>query len=222
MLQPMNKEKIIPLKLQDGDVLTGTMGPDAHIIIASGATVTLRNVDITRIPNDAEHLWAGITCEGDAILIIESINRVQGGDGRYPGIYIAPGHTLTLRGTGSIESTSGAGVNGMGAGIGGGSMLDCGNIKFESGNLRAIGGYQAAGIGGGYGARCGDIAIFGGTVEAYGGPWAAAIGGSNTVCGDITVSLKAHVTALPGRKSRAVIGMGSDSGSVGRISTDEN
>ena len=35
--------------LKNGDVLTGTGGTNTHIVVASSATVTLRDVDITAI-----------------------------------------------------------------------------------------------------------------------------------------------------------------------------
>ena len=58
---------------QDGDILTGkldSLGQQYKISIAPGATVTLRNAFITGA-NDANDKWAGITCEGDATIILE-------------------------------------------------------------------------------------------------------------------------------------------------------
>lgn len=215
MTQQLYKDRIIHHEMRDGDVLTGTLPPDARVTIAPGATVTLRDVDITQIPNDAFHQWAGITCEGDATLILEGTSRVQGGEGRYPGIFIGVSRTLVIQGVGSLDITS----QGMGAGIGGGSGLDCGNIVIESGVLHVTGGEKAAAIGGGYGSWCGDITIHGGTIEAHGGKWAAAIGsGSNGTCGDITVSTEAQVVAVPGRNATDIVGAGFK-GSAGTIKT---
>ena len=161
------------------------------------------------------HQWAGITCEGDATIFLEGTNRVKGGEGRYPGLFVGVSRTLVIQGTGNLEVAS----QGMGAGIGGGCELDCGNIVIESGSLYVTGGEKAAAIGGGYGSWCGDITIFGGSIEAHGGKCAAAIGsGSNGTCGDIAISPKAQVVAVPGRNATDVVGAGFN-GSSGTIRT---
>ncbi|MBR6980348.1 MAG: dockerin type I repeat-containing protein [Prevotella sp.] len=56
--------------LYNGNVITGTGGKDTHVKIADGAKVTLNGVTITAIPNDVNHRWAGITCLGDAVIIL--------------------------------------------------------------------------------------------------------------------------------------------------------
>ena len=69
--------------LQDGNGLTGTGGANTHVTIADGATVTLSGVDITGISTDQSHQWAGITCLGDAVIILDegTTNDVKGGLG---------------------------------------------------------------------------------------------------------------------------------------------
>ena len=180
--------------LQDGDILTGTGGTNTHVMIADGATVTLSDVNITAIPDYSSREWAGITCLGDATITLAdgTTNSVKGGRFLYPGIYIPAGHTLTIQGNGSLEAAtqdrSGSGL-GSGAGIGGISKVECGNIVIKSGNITALGSHRSAGIGGTEGCSCGDITIEGGTVTAIGGYNAAGIGcGYNSSAGNITIA----------------------------------
>ena len=169
---------------QDGDVLTGTIASNNKITVASGATVTLKNVNISGVNNNS-YKWAGITCDGDATLILEGENTVKGFAAAYPGIYVPEGSTLTIKGNGSLDASS----NGAGAGIGGGNSITCGNIVIEGGTITATGGADAAGIGSGRQASCGDIIISGGTITATCDSYAAGIGsGKQASCGDITIS----------------------------------
>lgn len=179
---------------KDGDVLTGTLESNVKITVADDAYITLRGVNITNLPADEDVVYAedascpfaGITCDNDATIILEGENTVRGGYKNYPGIYIAPGKTLTINGTGSLDASS----NGYGSGIGGGFSVSCGNIIINlDGTITAIGGFNAAGIGSGNGATCGNINIFGGKINAKGGSFAAGIGsGSMGICGDITIT----------------------------------
>ena len=139
---------------QNGDVLNGTLDDNVRISIADGATVTLSDVTINGAKGSS-YKWAGITCEGDATIILSGTNTVKGFHENYPGIYVPSGKTLTISGTGSLDASS----NGAGAGIGGGFNLACGNIVIEGGTITATGGAYSAGIGGGNGAACGDITI---------------------------------------------------------------
>ena len=129
--------------LQDGDILTGTGGTNTHVMIADGATVTLSDVNITAIPDYSSREWAGITCLGDATITLAdgTTNSVKGGRFLYPGIYIPAGHTLTIQGNGSLEAAtqdrSGSGL-GSGAGIGGISKVECGNIVIKRRNIQMI------------------------------------------------------------------------------------
>lgn len=174
--------------MQDGDVLTGTLTANVKISIADGATVTLNNVTINGT-NNSNYKWAGITCLGDATIILSGTNTVKGFYENYPGIQAAAGKTLTINGTGSLTASS----NGYSAGIGGGSGVACGNIEIQGGTITATGGERGAGIGGAYNASWGNITISGGTVNATGGENAAGIGGgrrftANVSCGNILIS----------------------------------
>ena len=187
----------------NGQTLTGTLANNVKISIAAGATVILNNVTINGT-NNSSYKWAGITCLGNATIILSGTNTVKGFFDEYPGIQAAAGKTLTIKGSGSLNASS----NGYGVGIGGGYNIACGNIEIQGGTVEATGGEGAAGIGGGYHANCGNITISGGTVEATGGNNAAGIGcgGNGATCGDITIS-GGTVTARGGN-SGAGIGSG--------------
>ena len=111
--------------LQDGDILTGTGGADTHVSIADGATVTLNGVNITAIAIDDNHQWAGITCLGNAVIVLEgaTTDSVEGGSGS-SGIFVPQNKTLTIQGSGTLIATGGI----SGAGIGSGHQQSCGNI----------------------------------------------------------------------------------------------
>ena len=179
----------------NGETLTGTLASKVQISIADGATVILNNVNINGSGTWTTGNYAGITCEGDATIILSGTNTVKGFNADYPGIYVPGNKTVTIQGSGSLTASS----NGSGAGIGGGIDFDCGNITITGGNITATGGNGRPGIGGGTEA-CGNITITGGTITATGGNAAAGIGGSNTgSCGDITItSGVTRVTATKG------------------------
>ena len=211
---------------QNGDVLTRTLGANVKITIAAGATVTLDGVTITG-EDSPRYNWAGITCEGDATIILKdgTTNTVKGFLNTYPGIHPAVDHKLTIKGTGSLTASS----NGQGAGIGGGYGIACGNIIIEGGTITATGGSNAAGIGSGSGVSCSNITISGGTVTATGGSNAAGIGsGNNGDCGNIEITTDVtKVTATKGDGATNSIGKGrlgycgtvTIGGVVGAIST---
>ena len=190
----------------DGETLTGTLGANVKISIADGATVALNNVTINGT-NDSNYKWAGITCEGDATIILSGTNTVKGFFAHYPGIQAAAGKTLTIKGIGSLTASS----NGNGAGIGGGFGVACGNIEIQGGTITATGGECAAGIGGDFDATCGNITISGGTVTATGGGQAAGIGGGRrgvsdaSSCGNILIS-GGTVTATGGEDAAGIGG----------------
>lgn len=140
--------------LHDGDRITGTGGANTHVTIADGATVTLSGVNITDIRLSQ---WAGITCLGDAVIILAdgTTNNVKAGHEYHPGIFVPENKTLTIRGSGTLNASK----NDHAAGIGGGMQIPCGNIVIDGGTIEATGGAWAAGIGGGWGASCGNITI---------------------------------------------------------------
>lgn len=189
----------------DGETLTGTLGANVKISIADGATVALNNVTINGT-NDSNYGWAGITCEGNATIILSGTNTVKGFYEYYPGIQAAAGKTLIIKSIGSLKASS----NGYGAGIGGGIGVACGNIEIQGGTITATGGDYAAGIGGDFDATCGNITISGGTVTATGGEQAAGIGGgrrgmSDNSCGNILIS-GGTVTATGGDDAAGIGG----------------
>ena len=205
-VENMAKE-IVDLSTLTGDyfvapdkiVLTGELSGNCAISISDGATVTLNNVKIVGEHNNS-YQWAGITCEGDATIILEGDNTVKGFYEDYPGIYIAENHTLTIDGTGTLKASS----NGYGAGIGGGYGKSCGNIIINGGTITATGGDYAGGIGSGRGSSCGNITISGGTVTATGEKEGAGIGsGFDQSCGNITIS-GGTVTATGGVKGAGI------------------
>ena len=188
----------------NGYTLTGTLGGDYKVSIADGAIVTLDNVIING-DDPVSYPWAGITCEGDATIILKGANTVKGFYAYYPGIYVPEGSTLTILGDGSLNASS----NGYGAGIGGGTDINCGNIRIDGGTITAQGGELCAGIGAGgsdaTSVTCGTITITGGKVTAVGCLYAAGIGSggkmvsNSSTCGDITIaSTVESVTATKG------------------------
>ena len=200
----------------NGVTLTGTLASNVQISIADGATVTLNNVTINGTNSDG-YLWAGITCEGDATIILSGTNTVKGFWEHYPGIYVPVNKTVTIQGTGSLTASS----NGWGAGIGGGYELSSGSVLIKSGTIVATGGHCAAGIGSGGSddkvayVYCGTITITGGDVTAIGGKWAAGIGSgsadedTDSICGAITITnTVTRVTATKGNDAPNSIGAG--------------
>ena len=208
---------------QDCDTLTGTLNVTNYpvkISIAAGATVTLDGVSINADGNWTSGDYAGITCEGDATIILKdgTTDTVKGFYEEYPGIHVPVGSTLTIQGGTSGTGKLIASSNGYGAGIGGGFNIPCGNIRIEDGIIEATGGFEAAGIGSGFNASSGYITITGGTIEAT-GDFAAGIGsGYKASCGDITITGGVtRVTATKGTEAPNSIGAG-DGGSCGTIS----
>lgn len=218
---------------QDGETLTGKLAGNYKISIADGATVTLDGVTITG-ENSSDYKWAGITCEGDATIILKdgSKNTVKGFYEDYPGIQAGPvGKTLIIKGetkgTGSLDASpyDGGTEHSYGAGIGGGLDISCGDINIQGGVITVTGGYGAAGIGVGEGygeenVSCATITISGGNVTATGGYGAAGIGGGyaynyGVTCGAITIS-GGTVTAAGGDNAA---GIGSGESYSGKTNT---
>ena len=190
---------------KNGETLTGTLTNNVKISIADGATVTLKDVTINGV-NDIDYKWAGITCLGDATIILSGTNTVKGFYEDYPGIQAAAGKTLIINGTGSLTASSYASSYCFAAAIGGGSGVACGDIEIQGGTITATSGGLGAGIGGGYNASCGNITISGGTVIATGGNNCAGIGGGyNASWGNITIS-GGTVTATGGQYGAGIGG----------------
>jgi len=181
-----------PLELTDGAIVTGNTTANAlQISIKDGATVTLSGASMT-------YLKGGLTCSGDATIILNGSNTVGCNSNQAAGVFIPSGKTLTIEGPGSLTAT---GYNGPGigagsaaggniiinggtitakanvyncngtAGIGGSNAKSINSITINGGNITATGSNGGAGIGGGYcqNTTCGKITITGGTVNATGG-----------------------------------------------------
>ena len=143
---------LVSTPLADGDVITGTLSDKVNIRIADNATVTIRNVTIQCKVDDAYDTknkldWAGLTCLGNATIILEGANTIYGFYIDNPGIFVPETCTLTIKGVGSLFAGSAA----FGAGIGAGFNKPCGNIRIEGGTITARGGMGAAGIGAAHG-----------------------------------------------------------------------
>ena len=78
---------------------------DPKITIKENRTVILQDVTIEGIDNNI-YKWAGITCEGNATIVIEGHNKIVGFNSDYPGIYVPEGNTLTIRGNGVLDVSS--------------------------------------------------------------------------------------------------------------------
>ncbi len=204
------------ITIADGTTLTGTLSGNHKLSIAAGATVTLESA-IIQGENNSSCKWAGLTCLGDATIRLSEWNYVTGFSSEYPGIYVPPGFTLTIKTLDDDDDAVGlllAESNGWGAGIGGGTDIACGHIVIESGYVFATGGSNCAGIGGGNGSngstRCGKITINGGTVYARGGQYAAGIGGGSS-CISMSISINSgvkEVNAKSGANHNVPIGPG--------------
>ena len=203
--------------LQDGEILTGTLGANVQISIADGATVTLDGVTISGA-NNSSYQWAGLNCEGNATIILKdgTTNTVKGFYENWPGILVPGGSTLTIQGetlgTGKLIASS----NGYGCGIGGGWNIandSCGNINIEGGNITATGANGGAGIGGGNVQSCGAISITGGTITSTGGENGAGIGsGRGGSC--VSINISGGTVTATGGANAAGIGGGGTTGST--------
>ena len=180
---------------KDGEVLSGKLGLH-KLTIADKATVVLDGVDISSLPERPAYKFAGITCAGDATIILAegTMNLVKGGYENYPGIYVPEDKTLTIKGPGLLECVS----QGWSAGIGGGKDLNCGNIVIEEGTIIAEGGKNAAAIGGGWNTNCGNIVINPSVTSVtiikhrVGGLGIGA--GKDGTCGTVTIAENVQVT----------------------------
>ena len=174
------------LLLLDGATVSGTLSSNVKISIDDGATVTLNGVTINGV-NDSNYKWGGLTCVGDATIILAdgSTNNVKGFEGDHPGIH-APENsdkTLTIKGgalgTGVLNVSS----NNIAPAIGSDWSAGCGNIRIEGGHITAVGGCTGIGCGAD---NCNSIIITGGNITATG---QCGIGvGQNGSCNIITIT----------------------------------
>ena len=206
---------------RDGQTLTGTLGGNHKISIADGATVTLKDAYITGLTKGSN--YPGITCLGNAMILLIGENGVKGGvggsfeTGLWPGIFIPANHTLTIDGTGTLIVSSGGDIGSKDYAPGIGAIpsyesevsgADCGDIVIQGGNITAYGGCSSAGIGGTNDHGCGNITITGSAnVSATGRLGGTGIGGGyNGTCNNITISSNGTVTAMGGGDAAGIGG----------------
>ena len=180
-----------------GEILKGKLSGNYKITIPDNAMVCLQDVTINGT-NSSSCPWAGITCLGNAAIILSGTNVVKGFHENYPGIQAAHNtgsgdeYTLTLWGGGKLDASS----NGKAPGIGGGYNIACGHIKVMGGDIEATSGYRSASIGGGYQASCGNITISTDVTQVIakkGADGYSGIGaGSGGSCGTVTVGGKSY------------------------------
>lgn len=229
---------------KDGDVLTGTLdgtktviklsvAPDAKVIL-SGAQILGEDQGIL------VDTWAGLTCLGNATIILDGENTVRSFDRNFPCIQAGPeGSKLIVAGDGKLttEGTSSASIGSTEnitcgdieiqggdltlkdshVSIGSGSSGSCGNITITGGTITAQGGY--VGIGSGVWGSCGNITISDGTITAQGDH--VGIGsGIYGSCGDITIT-GGTITAQGGEVGIGSSGYNSSCGDIS-ISWSEN
>jgi len=182
---------------QNGDMLTGKLAANRMISIAAGATVTLNAVSINYDDTPAlSGSFAGITCQGNATIIVSGTNYVKGFSSGYPGIFVPSGSTLTITGDGTLFALGHENAAGIGSGRSDiDAVKNCGNIVIQGGTIWSTGGTGAAGIGSGAGAdenpsSCGNITIKSSVtqVDATPGSGAESIGpGDHSTCGTVTI-----------------------------------
>jgi hypothetical protein len=202
---------------QNGETLTGTLAASRKISIAAGATVILKNVDINYGTPLTASSYAGITCLGDATLIVVNAspeiayneNYAKGLSSGHPGIFVPSASTLTITGNGTLY------VNGHenAAGIGSGrddidAYKACGNIVIQGGTIGATGGSGAASIGSGASiiftqhetgtpSSCGNITVRNSVTHIHvsNSSGAGSIGkGQYSNCGTVTIEDPSKVT----------------------------
>ena len=197
----INEETGTEFVAQDGDQITGTAPNTMHVTIPDGVLVRLNDATIKPTTGDAT---AAIVCTGDATIILEGVNDVQGKDIFKAGIQVGPENkTLTIDGIGKLTAKSNEG-----AGIGSSRNETCGDIVVRDGDITASSRYGAA-IGAGYSyyngiSKCGNISITGGNITATGEDLGAGIGtgaahsaNCQSLCGDIVITGgKIEVTTL--------------------------
>ena len=182
---------------QNGDMLTGKLAASHKISIAAGAIVTLNGVSINYDDTPAlSGSFAGITCLGNATIIVSGTNYVKGFSSGYPGIFVPASRTLTVTGNGTLYAVGHENAAGIGSGRSNiDAVKNCGNIIIQGGTIWSTGGTGAAGIGSGAGtdenpSSCGNITIKSSVtqVDATPGSGADPIGrGNHSTCGTVTI-----------------------------------
>lgn len=207
-----------------------------HITVSGGIhTITLSDLTITQ--TDVGSSAINIQNGANVTLVLEGTNVLEGYD-NHPAIWVEPGSSLTIQGSGSLEARAGAatlstGAAGIGGGYGAGDISDFGSITINGGTVVAYGSSGGAGIGGGYATGSqtinGNITINNGFVRAYGGeaPILETTGGAGIGTGSNadyagTVTINGGVVYAEGSGDCVSIGAGGrDFGAVeqGNFST---
>ena len=192
--------------INDNITVTGTSGDNTRLMIADGATVTIKNLTIT-VPNDESKNWPGIECLGDATIILDGTNNITVNDTYPSGIFVPSGKTLTIQ-----EASTGGTltINSHGPGIGSNDTSlakdNCGNIIINGGTFNIVSTSSVA-IGASNYRSCGNITINGGTITVQG---VAGIGSSRygSSCGHITIANTVNSVTVTGgiRGSSVTIG----------------
>ena len=220
-LTTITTDYVIP----DGATLTGTLQNNVVLTVADNATITLSNVDINWNATWTGGDHAGITCDNATIILAEcTTNKIRGFLDGNPGVYVRPGKTITIQGTGTLYAATNGGAAAIGSGYGpqNSSARDGGNIIIKDGTIFATGGNLGSGIGAGGRAKVGNITIQGGIITATGGGSAAGIGCGQTKqsdwkaqCGNITITNGVkYLKATKGSGAAHSIGKGNNSGTA--------
>ena len=214
----LSKVSANTLTVTNGQILTGTLGGYCNITIADGASITLSNATIS-LASNFSFQYAGLTCLGNATIILEGENTVKGFYNSFPGIYVPKGSTLTIQGSGKLDAQGETNGCGIGARfVEHEAEHSSGNIVIEGGIINATGKGMGAGIGGSGNGTSGNITIKGGTVTATGGLYAPGIGsGKSNKVGNITITnTVTSVTATKGEYALYCIGI-AERGQCGTI-----
>ena len=171
---------------KDGDVLTGTLDGTKTVIklsVAPDAKVILSGAQILgKDHGQFVNQWAGLTCLGNATIILDGENTVRSFNRMYPCIQAGPeGSKLIITGDGKL-TTEGSSY----AGIGISNYIACGDIEIQGGDLTLKD--SNAGIGSEYGGSCGNITISGGTITAQGDYVGIGCYEYESSCGDIIIT----------------------------------
>ncbi len=157
---------------------------------------------------------ARVVASGDVNIIIDNVHTTT----MSAGILVPSGSTLSVWGEGGWEQASGklvaTGGQTSNAGIGGAAQTRPGTFALHSGEVEAIGGYNAAGVGGGDGVFGGTVVIHGGKLTARGGESGAGIGGGMSASQGGMVSIYGGTVYAYGGENAAGIGGGKYSGTV--------
>ncbi|MBR1582518.1 MAG: InlB B-repeat-containing protein [Spirochaetales bacterium] len=197
------------------DIILYAQWVDASIITSSTTALDGDSVSEYKLLDDVT-INSRVTVTGTV-----SINLAEGKTLEITkGIQVAEGNSLTIKGTGVMDSSAFEGNSA----IGGNKNENCGTVIIEGGSIVARGAVGAAGIGGGKaetaGGNGGTITINGGEVWAMGAYGSPGIGsgtnnsGASVSGGNITIT-GGEVHVATGANS-AVIGGGTnaDSGTI--------